>query len=123
MHKAGVKIAMGTDMGFEPDMGSNADELAIYVELGMTPMEAILTATRNAADALGLGKEIGTIEAGKYADLVLVNGDPSENIRVLKDRENIHTVFKEGVRYLDRRPGENIRAVPVEYRSWKLYDE
>ncbi len=40
MHKAGVKSAMGTDMGFEPDMGSNASELALYVDLGMTPMEA-----------------------------------------------------------------------------------
>lgn len=122
MHKAGVKIAMGTDMGFEPDMGSNADELALYVELGMTPMEAILTATRNAAEALGLGDEIGTIEAGKYADLVLVKGDPSENIKVLEDRENIQTVFKQGRRLLDRRPGENVRVIPVEYRSWKIID-
>jgi imidazolonepropionase-like amidohydrolase len=123
MHKAGVKIAMGTDMGFEPDMGSNADELALYVDLGMTPMEAILTATKNAAEALGLIKEIGTIEAGKYADLVLVDGDPSENIKVLENRENVHVVFKEGKRMLDRRPGENIRTIPVEYRSWKIPDE
>jgi len=122
MYKAGVKIAMGTDMGFEPDMGSNADELAIYVELGMKPMDAILTATKNAAEALGLDKELGTIEPGKYADLVLVNGDPSEDIKVLKDRENIHTVFKEGLRVLDRRPGENIRVMPFEYKSWKIID-
>lgn len=123
MHKAGVKIAMGTDMGFEPDMGSNADELALYVELGMTPLEAIQTATKNAAEALHLGHEIGTVEAGKYADLVLVKGDPAEDIQVLKDRENIQTVFKEGRRYLDRRPGENVRTIPVEYRSWKIIDE
>lgn len=122
MHKAGVKIAMGTDMGFEPDMGSNADELAIYVDLGMTPMEAILTATKNAAEALHMEADIGTIEPGKFADLVLVNGDPSEDIRVLKDRENIHTVFKEGLRVLDRRLGENVRVMPFEYRSWKIID-
>lgn len=122
MHKAGVNIAMGTDMGFEPDMGSNADELALYVDLGMTPLEAIRTATRNAASALHLLGEIGTIEAGKFADMVLVKGDPSKDIKVLKDRENIRTVFKEGRRMLDRRNGENIRVIPVEYRSWKIID-
>lgn len=122
MHKAGVNIAMGTDMGFEPDMGSNADELALYVELGMTPLEAIQTATRNAARALHIIDETGTIEAGKFADMVLVRGDPSKDIKVLKDRENIQTVFKEGRRMLDRRPGENVRVIPVEYRSWKIID-
>ena len=68
MYKAGIKIAMGTDMGFEPDMGSNAAELEIYVKLGMKPMDAILTTTRNAAQALKQEKDLGTIEAGKLAD-------------------------------------------------------
>jgi imidazolonepropionase-like amidohydrolase len=52
MYKAGINIAMGTDMGFDPEMGTNASEMGIYVKLGMTPMDAILTATRNAAKAL-----------------------------------------------------------------------
>ncbi len=121
MHKAGVKIAMGTDMGFEPDMGSNGDELALYVDLGMTPMEAILTATKNAAEALHLDKDIGTIEKGKLADLVLVKGDPSKDIKVLADRENIQTVFKEGHRFLDRRAGEHVRTIPVGYQSWNVF--
>jgi imidazolonepropionase-like amidohydrolase len=121
MYRNGVKIAMGTDMGFEPDMGSNADELAIYVDLGMKPMEAILTATKTAAEALHLDKDIGTIEPGKFADLVLVKGDPSEDIKVLKDRLNIQTVWKEGRRFLDRRPGEQIRTIPYDYQSWKVF--
>jgi hypothetical protein len=53
---------------------------------------------------------------------VLVNGDPSQDIRVLKDRENVHVVFKEGLRVLDRRPGENVRVMPFEYKSWKIID-
>ena len=56
---------MGTDMGFEPTMGSNAYELEIYCELGMKPMDAIMTATKNAAKALHLDHEIGTLEKGK----------------------------------------------------------
>ena len=122
MHKAGVKIVMGTDMGFEPDMGSNAGELALYVELGMTPMEALMTTTRNAAEALHLEAEIGTLEAGKYADIVLVEGNPAEDITVLQPRENIKMVMKEGHCYLDRRPGKDRRVISSEYKSWKIVD-
>jgi imidazolonepropionase-like amidohydrolase len=122
MHKAGVKIAMGTDMGFEPDMGSNGGELALYVELGMTPMEALMTATKNAAEALHLDKDIGTLEEGKYADLSLVDGDPSEDIKVLQPRENIKVVMKEGHTYLDRRPGKDVRVIAADYKDWKIVD-
>src|SRR3989304_3841679 len=54
MHQAGIKIAMGTDLGPEPEIGTNAKELELYVDLGMTPMEALQTATRNAAEAMGV---------------------------------------------------------------------
>ena len=67
---AGVKIAMGTDSGVTPH-GRNLRELELMVEGGMTPMQAIVAATVNAADLLGLGTEIGTIEPGKLADLVV----------------------------------------------------
>jgi imidazolonepropionase-like amidohydrolase len=108
MHKAGVNIAMGTDMGFDPEMGTNARELEIYVKLGMKPMEAILTATRNAARALKMDRELGTIEAGKLADIIAVNGDPSKDIRCLfQEKKNIQIVMKEGRVYADRRPGQN----------------
>ena len=103
MHKAGVKIAMGTDMGFEPHMGTNAAELEIYVKLGMNPMDAILTATRNAAQAIKLGHELGTIEADKLADIIAVNGDPLEGHRVPAAEEE-HPARDEGRPRLRRPP-------------------
>jgi len=122
MYKAGVKIAMGTDMGFEPDMGSNASELEIYVKLGMKPMDAILTATRNAAQALKQEKDLGTIEAGKLADLIAVDGDPLKNIRCLQEKKNIKIVMKEGRIYADRRPGKSKNVVNVKPGDWKIID-
>lgn len=122
MYKAGVKIAMGTDMGFEPDMGSNAGELEIYVKLGMKPMDAILTATRNAAQALKQEKDLGTIEAGKLADLIAVDGDPLTHIRCLQEKKNIKIVMKEGRIYADRRPGKGKNVVNVKPGDWKIID-
>ncbi|WP_034492340.1 amidohydrolase family protein [Afifella pfennigii] len=122
MQKAGVKIFMGTDMGQEPDMGSNAMELEIYVKLGMTPMEAILTTTRNAAEAVHLDEDLGTLDVGKYADLLLVDGNPAEDITVLQPRENIKAVMKEGKIYVDRRKGSEKDVIDVEYASWALAD-
>lgn len=122
MYKAGVKIAMGTDMGFEPDMGSNAAELEIYVKLGMKPMDAILTATRNAAQALKMDKDIGTIESGKFADLIAVDGDPLAKIACLQQKKNITLVMKEGRVYADRRPGKNKNVVNVKPGDWKIID-
>jgi len=122
MYKAGVKIAMGTDMGFEPDMGSNATELEIYVKLGMKPMDAILTTTRNAAQALKQEKDLGTIEAGKLADVIAVDGDPLKNIRCLQEKQNIKIVMKEGRIYADRRPGKSKNVVNVKPGDWKIID-
>jgi imidazolonepropionase-like amidohydrolase len=122
MYQAGVKIAMGTDMGFEPDMGSNAAELEIYVKLGMKPMDAIMTTTRNAAQALKQEKDLGTIEAGKLADVIAVDGDPLKNIRCLQDKKNIKVVMKEGRIYADRRPGRSKNVVNVKPGDWKIID-
>jgi imidazolonepropionase-like amidohydrolase len=113
---------MGTDMGFEPDMGSNASELEIYVKLGMKPMDAILTATRNAAQALKREKDLGTIEAGKLADVIAVDGDPLKTIRCLQDKKNIKIVMKEGRIYADRRPGKSKNVVNVSPGDWKIID-
>lgn len=81
---AGVKIAFGTDAGVSKH-GRNADEFELMVKHGMTPVEALKAATVNAADLLGLAQEIGTIEAGKSADIIAVDGDPLTEVTVLKD--------------------------------------
>jgi imidazolonepropionase-like amidohydrolase len=122
MYKAGVRIAMGTDMGFEPDMGTNAAELEIYVKLGMKPMDAILTATRNAAQAIGMERELGTVEAGKLADIVAVEGDPLRNIACLQEKKNIRLVMKEGRICADRRPGRDKNVVSAQPGEWKIVD-
>ena len=122
MYKAGAKIAMGTDMGFEPHMGTNAAELEIYVKLGMKPMDAILTATRNAGEALKMGGKLGTIEAGRLADIIAVDGDPVKDIKVLQQKKNIKIVMKEGKVYADRRPGHDKNVVNVKPGDWKIVD-
>ena len=96
---AGVVCGLGTDYLSDPrsPMGANADELVMYVEkVGLSPMEAIVCATRNNATVLGLEDEIGTLEAGKQADLIVVDGDPLADISVLRDREKILAVYKGG---------------------------
>ena len=122
MYESGIEIAMGTDMGYEPGMGTNAYELEIYCDLGMSPMEAIQTTTRNAARAIGMGDELGTLEKGKIADIIAVNGDPLQDIRVLQSREKIQLVMKEGDIYVDRRPGQNKEILRAEPDSWKIID-
>jgi imidazolonepropionase-like amidohydrolase len=82
-HKSGVKIAFGTDAGVSKH-GRNADEFDYMVEFGMTPAEAIKAATVNAADLLGVSAVAGTLEAGKAADIIAVNGDPLKDVKVLK---------------------------------------
>jgi len=80
---AGVRIAFGTDAGVSLH-GRNADEFELMVAHGMTPAQAIVAATRNAADLLGLGETIGSLEPGKQADLIAVKGNPLEDVTVLK---------------------------------------
>ena len=96
--RAGVNIALGTDAAMPLVFhGDNAHEFELMVEYGLTPMEAIVAGTRNAADNIGLLDEIGTIEVGKTADLVAVEGDPLEDIARLRDASNIALVMKEGL--------------------------
>jgi imidazolonepropionase-like amidohydrolase len=80
---AGVKVAFGTDAAVYPH-GLNAHEFAVYVQLGMTPLQAIQTATVNAADLLGWSDRIGSLETGKFADIVAVNGDPTKDVTLLQ---------------------------------------
>lgn len=97
-YRAGVKIAVGTDfIGGPFKHGENALELQLLVEkLGMSPMEAITAATRSAAEAVGLASRVGTLARGKLADVIVVNGNPLNDVKVLGDPANIVVVIKEG---------------------------
>jgi len=101
--REGVKVAMGTDAGTPFNKhGENAEELALMVEAGFTPMEALVAATKVGADCVGLGDKLGTVEPGKLADLVLVDGNPLKDIRILADKSHIRMVVKGGVVEVDR---------------------
>jgi hypothetical protein len=83
-------------------------ELELLVEAGFTPLEAIHIATYNGAQYLGDAERVGTIAAGKQADLVVVKGDPSQKI---EDIENVETVFKDGVGYDSAKLIDSVRGV------------
>ena len=95
-HKAGVTIAAGSDAGFLVNHGENACELDELVKGGLTPNEAVRAATGSAAKLLDLQDEIGTLEVGKLADVVVVAGDPLADITVLQRLDCITHVFKDG---------------------------
>ena len=97
----GVKIAFGTDAGVSKH-GRNADEFELMVKHGMTPTQALEAATVNAADLLGLSADVGTLEPGKRADLIAVDGDPLADVTVLK---RVPFVMKDGTVFKDERAG------------------
>jgi imidazolonepropionase-like amidohydrolase len=91
-HKAGVRMVFGSDAGVMPH-GTAAGQFRWMVQYGMTPIEAIQAATRNAAQALGRERDVGAIAVGRYGDLIAVDGDPMTDIRVLED---VDVVIKGG---------------------------
>jgi imidazolonepropionase-like amidohydrolase len=92
---SGVKIAFGTDAAVYPH-GLNARQFNSLVKLGMTPTQAIQSSTVNAADLMGWSDKVGTIEAGKFADIIAVDGDPTKDVTTL---EHVKLVVKGGVVY------------------------
>ena len=102
-HQAGVAIAMGTDAGVMPH-GTNLRELGLMVNVGLSPMEAIVATTRVAAECLGWQDRIGTLERSKLADVVVAATDPLADIRALEKTENIVLVMQEGKVVKDLRP-------------------
>ncbi|HLY61075.1 MAG TPA: amidohydrolase family protein [Terriglobia bacterium] len=96
--REGVKIAFGTDSAVYPH-GLNAHEFAVMVKLGMSPLSAIQAATLNASDLLGWQDKVGTLESGKFADLIAVDGDPLQDVSLL---ENVKFVMKGGIVVLER---------------------
>jgi imidazolonepropionase-like amidohydrolase len=100
--KGGAKMAFGTDAGVYPH-GDNAKQFFYMVKFGLTPAQAIRAATSNAADLIGRAKDVGTLEAGKFADVIAVTEDPLQNVRVL---ENVGFVMKGGAVVKDRITGQ-----------------
>ncbi len=100
----GVKIALGTDASM-PNVfhGNNGREFEMLVACGLSPMDALVAGTMNSAENIGMENEIGSISVGKTADLVVVDGDPSQAIRILQEQDRILMVFKEGQIKVDRR--------------------
>ena len=101
---AGVKVVAGTDAGGW-EHGNNSKELEWLVAAGMTPMQSLMAGTSWAAGCLGLGSDLGTIESGKIADLVVVDGNPLADITILQDNQRIQLVMKEGKVYHDSLTG------------------
>ncbi|HEY2357378.1 MAG TPA: amidohydrolase family protein [Phenylobacterium sp.] len=95
-YAAGVKIAFGTDTFGMSSHGENAQEFALLVGAGLSPMEAIQTATWNAADLIGDTNDVGSVQPGRYADIIAVTGDPLQDVKVL---EKVQFVMKGGVVY------------------------
>lgn len=91
----GVKIAMGTDTGVGPH-GTNAEEVAVMVEAGMTPMQALVATTKTAAECSNIGHLTGTLEPGKRADLLAVDGDVLADVSILQNREKLALIIKDG---------------------------
>ena len=105
-----MKVALGTDSAVYPH-GLNAHELEVYVrDYGMTPLQALQTATLNAADLMGWTDRVGALEPGKWADVIAVKGDPLKDVRTL---QHVSFVMKSGVVYKDEAQPEAVDPLRV----------
>ena len=98
MHRRGIRVCIGGDYGFAwTPQGTNAKDIQTFVEmLGFTPMEAIQAATKYGGEIMGMGNELGVIKEGYLADLLLVDGDPVADVRILQDKSRILAIMKDG---------------------------
>lgn len=94
-YEKGVKFTLGSDCGVTPH-GENLNELKFFCEIGMDPFEAIATGTIKSAECLGMDSEIGSVEVGKIADLILVDENPIEDVAVLENSNNISLIVQDG---------------------------
>jgi imidazolonepropionase-like amidohydrolase len=98
MHRRGIRICIGGDYGFAwTPQGTNAKDIHTFVEmLGFSPMEAILAATKYGGQIMGMAGELGMIKDGYLADILLIDGDPISDVRILQDRSRILAIMKDG---------------------------
>jgi len=98
MHKRGIRVLIGGDYGFAwTPMGTNAKDLEYFVDLlGFSAMEALQAGTKLGGEIMGMGNELGLIREGYLADLLLVDGDPSTDVRVLQDQSRLLAIMKDG---------------------------
>ena len=98
MHARGIRVLIGGDYGFAwTPHGTNAKDLEYFVDLlGMSPMEAIQAGTRYGGEIMGMGSELGLIREGYLADLLLVDGDPLTDVRILQDKARLRAIMKDG---------------------------
>lgn len=116
-YRAGVKIAFGTDsMGNFRGGGTPAKELTEMVRLGMSPMDALASATVNAAELIGYPQDVGSIQPGKYADIIAVSGNPLQNI---SEMEHVAFVMKGGIVY----KANGNEVLPISISNSKLTDQ
>ena len=98
--RAGVRVAMGSDI-FGGNHGDNAFEIEVMVDSGMTPLQALVASTTSAADLLGIADQTGSLAVGKVADLIVVDGNPLDDVRVLRDLDRVTLVMRGGTVFKD----------------------
>jgi imidazolonepropionase-like amidohydrolase len=98
MHRRGIRVLIGGDYGFAwTPQGTNAKDLEYFVDLlGFSPMEAIIAATKYGGEIMGMGNDLGMIKPGYLADMLLVDGDPVANVRILQEKNRLLAIMKEG---------------------------
>ena len=101
----GVPMAMGTDAGAYGH-AKNARELRFLVDAGLSPMQAIEMSTARAAECIGLERDLGTLSAAKYADLLVLDGDPLQDVNILTHQDKLLMVMKQGHAYVNKLVGE-----------------
>jgi imidazolonepropionase-like amidohydrolase len=113
MHRRGIRVLIGGDYGFAwTPQGTNAKDLEYFVDLlSFSPMEAIVAATRLGGEIMGMGDELGMIKPGYLADMLLVDGDPIANIRILQDKTRLLAIMKNGEFYRAPRMSEQRRRL------------
>jgi imidazolonepropionase-like amidohydrolase len=113
MHRRGIRVLIGGDYGFAwTPQGTNAKDLEYFVDMvGFSPMEAILAGTKLGGEIMGMSQELGQIKPGYLADVLLVDGDPVANVRILQDKSRLLAIMKDGVFHKEPKMNEQRRRL------------